>query len=139
MRRPDSLRSLSLRLASSQGLPETRLSSSYLSSLSPFPRKHSAVRRTQRFRGEAYCSAILACVSRDLMSSSVPIDSLTAPASASLQVANARSSGHFIEYGQAPYRADEARIVQQDRRDVIAAQKRAACTLSCHCRSPQFL
>jgi hypothetical protein len=66
------------------------------------------------------------------MSSSVTIDGLTAPASACLQVANARSSCHFIEYGQPPHRADEARIVQQDRRDVITAQKRAACALCCH-------
>src|ERR1700745_24107 len=139
IRRPGSLRSLSQRPASSQGLPEARLSSCYLSSFSPFPREHSAVHLTQRFRGEAYRSAIFACVSRDLMSSSVPIDSLTAPASASLQVANARSSGHFIKYGQAPHRATEARIVQQDRWNVITAQKRVACALACHCRSPQFL
>src|SRR5580692_1248144 len=72
------------------------------------------------------------------MSSSITIDGLTAPASASLQVANARSSCHFIEYGQAPHRANEARIVQQDRRDVITAQKRAAYALCCHGSPPWY-
>jgi len=66
------------------------------------------------------------------MSSSVTIDGLTAPAAASLEVANACGSFHSVQHCDSLHRANEPWVMQQDRGKVIAAQKRATCVVCRH-------
>src|SRR5467141_2830278 len=93
---------------------------------------------------EACCSAIFPCLRRNSMSSSVTIDGLTAPAAASLEVANACGSFHSVQHGDSLHRANEPWVMQQDRGKVIAAQKGATCVVCrhkpppCQCSSAAF-